>query len=52
MPSRDFPMLADLLGRGELRLEPMISRTIALDELGDALTRFEGGEEARSVIVY
>jgi len=52
VPARDFPMLADLLGRGELRLESMIARTIALEEIGDALARFEAGEETRSVIVY
>jgi S-(hydroxymethyl)glutathione dehydrogenase/alcohol dehydrogenase len=52
VPERDLPFLADALGRGDLRLEPMIARTIALDELGGALERFESGEEARSVIVY
>jgi S-(hydroxymethyl)glutathione dehydrogenase/alcohol dehydrogenase len=52
VPSRDFPMLADLLGRGELDLTPMIARTIRLDEINDALARFETGEETRSVIVY
>jgi S-(hydroxymethyl)glutathione dehydrogenase/alcohol dehydrogenase len=52
VPPRDFPLLARLLGRGELRLEPLIARTIALDGLHDALGRFATGEEARSVIVY
>jgi Zn-dependent alcohol dehydrogenase len=52
VPSRDLPMLADLLGRGELDVSPMIARTIALDEINDAMARFESGEEARSVIVY
>jgi Zn-dependent alcohol dehydrogenase len=52
VPSRDFPMLADMLGRGELRLDSMIARTIALDQIGDALAGFESGEETRSVIVY
>lgn len=52
VPPRDFPLLAHLLRFGELRLEPMIARTIALDGLPDALSRFERGEEARSVIVF
>ena len=52
VPPRDFPLLAHLLRFGELRLEPLIARTIALDELPDALSRFEQGEETRSVIVY
>ena len=52
VPPRDFPLLAHLLRFGELRLEPLIARTIALDELPDALSRFEGSEETRSVIVF
>ena len=52
VPARDLPMLAHLLGFGELRLEPMIARTIPLDGIHDALARFETGDEARSVIVY
>jgi S-(hydroxymethyl)glutathione dehydrogenase/alcohol dehydrogenase len=52
VPPRDFPMLAHLLRFGELRLDPLIARTIAIDELPDALSRFEAGEETRSVIVY
>jgi S-(hydroxymethyl)glutathione dehydrogenase/alcohol dehydrogenase len=52
VPPRDFPRLANLLRAGELRLEPMVARTIALDELHDALARFETGEEARSVVVF
>ena len=52
VPPRDLPMLAHLLGFGELRLEPMIARTIPLDGIHDALVKFETGDEARSVIVY
>jgi S-(hydroxymethyl)glutathione dehydrogenase/alcohol dehydrogenase len=52
VPPRDFPMLAGLLARGELRVEPLIARRIGLDDLGDALGRFAGGEETRSVIVH
>ncbi len=52
VPARDFPLLAHLLRFGELRLEPLIARTIALEQLPEALSRFERGEETRSVIVY
>jgi S-(hydroxymethyl)glutathione dehydrogenase/alcohol dehydrogenase len=52
VPARDLPMLADLLRRGELRLEPLIARSISLDGIHDALARFGSGEETRSVIVY
>lgn len=52
VPPRDFPLLAHLLRFGELRLDPLIARTISLDGLSEALSRFERGEETRSVIVY
>jgi S-(hydroxymethyl)glutathione dehydrogenase/alcohol dehydrogenase len=52
VPSRDFPVLAGLLGRGELDVTTLIARTIRLEEINDALARFETGEETRSVIVY
>jgi len=52
VPPRDLPLLAHLLRFGELRLEPLIARTIALDQIHDAIARFEAGEETRSVIVY
>jgi Zn-dependent alcohol dehydrogenase len=52
VPPRDFSMLADLLKRGQLRVDPLIARTIALEEINEALARFEAGEETRSVIVY
>ena len=52
VPSRDLPLLADLVARGELRVEPLIARRIALDEIGEALGRFERGDEVRSVIVH
>ena len=52
VPSRDFPILAGLLQRGELDLEPLIARTIGLEQIHEALARFEAGEETRSVIVY
>ena len=52
VPPRDFPLLSHLLRFGELRLEPLIARTIGLEGIHDALARFEAGEETRSVIVY
>ncbi|HEX6231123.1 MAG TPA: zinc-binding dehydrogenase [Actinomycetota bacterium] len=52
VPPRDLPWLADLVRRGELRLEPMIARTCALDRIGEALAAFERGEDARWVIVH
>ncbi len=52
VPPRDFPLLADLVRRGELRLEPLIGRTMRLERINDALALFETGEELRTVIVH
>jgi S-(hydroxymethyl)glutathione dehydrogenase/alcohol dehydrogenase len=52
VPPRDFPLLVDLVRRGELMLEPMIGRTMPLERIDDALSLFEGGEERRTVIVH
>jgi S-(hydroxymethyl)glutathione dehydrogenase/alcohol dehydrogenase len=51
VPLRDFPILIDLYRRGELRLDPMISRC-RLDDVNEAFRRMQAGETARSVIVY
>lgn len=52
VPPRDLPFLADLVARGDLRLDPMIARTCSLDQIGGALSAFERGEDTRWVIVY
>jgi len=52
VPARDFPMLAELVQRGALRLEPMIGQTMPLERINDALSLFERGEERRTVIVH
>jgi S-(hydroxymethyl)glutathione dehydrogenase/alcohol dehydrogenase len=51
VPLRDFPVLVDLYRRGELRLDPMITRC-RLEDVNEAFARMERGETARSVIVY
>ena len=51
VPLRDFPILIDLYRRGELRLDPMITRC-SLDDVNEAFRRMQAGETARSVIVY
>ncbi len=51
-PRRDIPRLIDLYRRGELRLEPMVTRRIGLDEVNDALAAMGRGEGARTVIVF
>jgi Zn-dependent alcohol dehydrogenase len=48
--NEDVPKLLDLYKQGELKLDELISREIALDELSDAFEAMEAGEVARSVI--
>ncbi len=50
-PDRDFPRLLELHGAGQLELDRLITRRIALDEVNEAFRAMEAGEVARSVIV-
>ena len=52
LPTRDFPLLADLYLKGELKLDEMVTRKIALDEVQDAFEAMERGETLRSVIAF
>jgi len=49
---RDFPVLVDLIRRGSLDAEGLVTRRIGLDDINDAFVAMEKGEVARSVIVY
>jgi S-(hydroxymethyl)glutathione dehydrogenase/alcohol dehydrogenase len=51
-PDRDFPVLADLVGRGTIDASSMVSRRIGLDEVNEAFRAMTAGEVARSVIVF
>jgi len=51
LPSRDFPLYADLYLQGRLDLDAFVSETIALDDVEDAFARMERGEVLRSVVV-
>lgn len=51
--ARDFPMYLDLWKQGRLDLAPIVTRTIALDEVVEALEDLRaGGEYARQVIMF
>jgi S-(hydroxymethyl)glutathione dehydrogenase/alcohol dehydrogenase len=52
IPSRDIPHYVDLYRKGDLKLDPMITRRIRLEEVNDALAAMGRGEGARSVIVF
>lgn len=51
LPTRDFPMLADWYQKGELKLDELVTRTIALNQADEAFAAMERGETLRSVIV-
>jgi S-(hydroxymethyl)mycothiol dehydrogenase len=51
LPTRDFPMLTEWYLRGELLLDELVTRRIALGEVEDAFGAMERGETLRSVIV-
>jgi len=51
LPSRDFPMLIELFGRGRLNLDRFVSETIPLEGVEEAFARMQRGDVLRSVVV-
>lgn len=51
-PERDFPKIIKHFESGELKLEEMISRTYALDQLEQAFEDLLSGKNAKGVIVF
>ncbi|HEY0219065.1 MAG TPA: Zn-dependent alcohol dehydrogenase [Afipia sp.] len=51
-PLRDFPMLARAYLDGTLKLDPLISRRIRLDEINEGFDALKRGETIRSVIMF
>ncbi len=52
LPSRDFPLLANWYKAGDLDLDRVVTREIALEEVEPAFEAMERGETLRSVIVF
>jgi S-(hydroxymethyl)glutathione dehydrogenase/alcohol dehydrogenase len=50
--SEDIPKLVDLYARGELQLDPLVERRIALEELPEAFDRLRAGEGLRQLVVF
>jgi Zn-dependent alcohol dehydrogenase len=48
-PQNDFPMLAELYLRGKLKIDELITRHYALDDINHAIHDLEHGELARGV---
>lgn len=49
--AQDFPVMIDLVNRAVVRLEPLVTHRMALDELGAALGMVEDGAERRLKII-
>lgn len=49
---KDVPKLIELYRKGELKLDELVSRTIAVDQVNEAFDAMKSGEVARSVINY
>jgi len=51
-PMRDFPWLVEQYLAGELKLDELITRRIALDEINDGFEMLSRGEGIRTVILF
>jgi len=51
-PARDFPMLARAYLDGRLKLDQLITRRIALDEINDGFAALKRGKAIRSVVMF
>ena len=51
-PRLDLPMLVELYRAGKLRLDELISKRYALEELPQAFEDMEAGRVARGVLVF
>jgi len=51
LPAEDFPRLAELAAEGRLNLAGMVTKRIALDDVGQAFEDMEAGDVIRSVVV-
>jgi S-(hydroxymethyl)glutathione dehydrogenase/alcohol dehydrogenase len=51
-PARDFPLLARAYLDGRLKLDELISRHLALDEINDGFAALQRGETIRSVVMF
>lgn len=52
LPTRDFPMLADWYLKGELQLDELVTRRIALEGVQESFAAMERGETLRSVVEF
>lgn len=51
-PQIDFPILQDLYAKGDLKLDELVTRTYALEGLGQAFDDLLAGRNAKGVVVF
>jgi S-(hydroxymethyl)glutathione dehydrogenase / alcohol dehydrogenase len=51
-PNVDFPQLVDLYLDGRLKIDQLVSRTYALDQINEGFAKLLSGEVARGVVVF
>jgi S-(hydroxymethyl)mycothiol dehydrogenase len=52
LPTRDFPLLADLYLKGRLKLDELVTQRISLEGVQASFEAMERGETLRSVITF
>ena len=52
VPERDFRRLFDLYKSGKLDLDAIVGKTVALDQINDAMRELEAGVDARILIGF
>jgi S-(hydroxymethyl)glutathione dehydrogenase / alcohol dehydrogenase len=51
-PARDFPLLAEAYLDGKLRLDPLITQRIGLEQINDGFAALKAGKAIRSVVIF
>jgi len=51
-PAIDFPRLVDLYLQGRLKLDQLVTRQYALDEINEAFAALARGDNARGVVIF
>jgi S-(hydroxymethyl)glutathione dehydrogenase / alcohol dehydrogenase len=51
-PNIDFPWLVDLYLQGRLKIDELVSRTYALEEINEGFAALRSGQVARGVVVF
>jgi S-(hydroxymethyl)glutathione dehydrogenase / alcohol dehydrogenase len=51
-PARDFPLLTGAYLDGKLRLDPMITQRIGLDQINEGFAALKAGRAIRSVVMF